>query len=71
MIWSAEPLDHEDAGLPPGTILAGGEDRLVQTGQGLLRLVTVSEYGKIPEDAVSPGEIFLEDKTTYLRQDRK
>lgn len=62
MIWSAEPLDHEDAGLPPGTILARGEDRLVQTGQGLLRLITVSEAPGTPEDAVSPGEIFLEDK---------
>jgi UDP-4-amino-4-deoxy-L-arabinose formyltransferase/UDP-glucuronic acid dehydrogenase (UDP-4-keto-hexauronic acid decarboxylating) len=57
MIWSAEPLDHEDAGLPPGTILERGEDRLVQTGQGLLRLITVSEEHRTPDDALSPQEM--------------
>jgi methionyl-tRNA formyltransferase len=61
MIWSAEPLDHEDAGLPPGTILARDEDRLVQTGQGLLRLITVSEAHGTPDDAISLKEILVGD----------
>jgi UDP-4-amino-4-deoxy-L-arabinose formyltransferase/UDP-glucuronic acid dehydrogenase (UDP-4-keto-hexauronic acid decarboxylating) len=61
MIWSAEPMDHEDARLPQGTILERGEDRLVQTGQGLLRLITVSEEHRTPENAISLQEILAGD----------
>ncbi len=61
MIWSAEPLEHEDVGIPPGTVLARGEDRLVQTGQGLLRLITVSEEHRTPEEAISLEKILTGD----------
>lgn len=59
MIWAAEPVKHENTGLPHGTILERGEDRLVQTGQGLLRFITVSEEHRTPDDALSPQEILV------------
>ncbi len=63
MIWAAEPLDHADEGLPLGSILTRGREQLVQTGHGLLRLITVSREGETPKGTSLSGGIPLKDKS--------
>ncbi len=62
MIWAAEPLDHADEGLPFGSIVTRDGKQLVQTGHGLLRLVTVSREGETPEDTTLSQGIPLREK---------
>ncbi len=64
MIWEAEPAGIEkDTGLTPGTVVSLGNDRLVQTGSGLLRLLKVSRESYpqandgLPHQILKGGEV--------------
>jgi UDP-4-amino-4-deoxy-L-arabinose formyltransferase / UDP-glucuronic acid dehydrogenase (UDP-4-keto-hexauronic acid decarboxylating) len=57
MIWWAEPLDEEHSNLAAGTVLASGAERLVQTGQGLLRLIEVGEADQSARTMVPLSEL--------------
>ena len=57
MIWWAEPLDEEEAGVAAGTVLAREPEWLVQTGQGLLRLVEVGEADQSASETLPVSQL--------------
>ena len=57
MIWWAKPYPQRDIKYPIGSVLNEDENIFVQTGDGLLKLITVSEGDKTPKDNIAPNKL--------------
>ncbi len=58
-IWEAEPFEDTCLGLKEGTVHVQDERVLVQTGKGMLRLISASFTNKTaPEAGKIPDELF-------------
>ncbi len=60
MIWTAEVVDSDSVCAVPGTILYRGSECVVQTGKGLLRILSASEGEIGPEQGFTPKELLPE-----------
>lgn len=57
MIWWAKPYEEHEDNCPVGTVLEKDGDFFVQTGKGQLKLLTISEEGKSPDEKLDPKDI--------------
>ncbi|MBP8644705.1 MAG: formyltransferase [Syntrophobacteraceae bacterium] len=60
LVWWGEVLEGGEKDAPPGTVIAKGKERWVQTGDGRLKLVRVSWEGQSPDQAPPPAEVLNE-----------